>query len=62
MIPTWLSCIFQQGGSPEAVSVKSGKTQKSEDKKTKKGPSPDKEKKEEFVVGKIYFPLQVYCC
>ncbi|XP_053386726.1 uncharacterized protein LOC123538660 isoform X23 [Mercenaria mercenaria] len=51
---------LEQGGSPTDAhslkSGKSGKTQKSDDKKSKvsekKGPSPEKEKKEEFVVGK----------
>ena len=54
-----LFSMFQQGGSPDAVSLKSGKsgkTQKSEDKKSKvsekKAASP--EKKEEFVVGKVF--------
>ncbi|XP_053386723.1 uncharacterized protein LOC123538660 isoform X20 [Mercenaria mercenaria] len=49
---------LEQGGSPTDAhslkSGKSGKTQKSDDKKSKvsekKGPSPEKEKKEEFVV------------
>ncbi|XP_053386727.1 trichohyalin-like isoform X24 [Mercenaria mercenaria] len=52
---------LEQGGSPTDAhslkSGKSGKTQKSDDKKSKvsekKGPSPEKEKKEEFVVGKV---------